>query len=179
MKIIIKSVEGGWETERRIELPEDESLVKSILRSVKRKMDELGKPTSEDAGKEKKSEQEQDVPVPPGESIEKREDMEPPAARTVFERPKYRGFILYRCKTCGKVYATNERKPVSNVVCKQCGNEVELNDMVVAELRCPGCGKEWKYQTNVEDADVACRCIACGTEMRAEWSAKKRRYMTK
>ena len=37
MEIIIKSQENGWETERRLELPEDEGLVKTILRSVKRR----------------------------------------------------------------------------------------------------------------------------------------------
>ena len=36
MLIIIKSVEAGWETERQIELPENEGLVKAILRSVKK-----------------------------------------------------------------------------------------------------------------------------------------------
>lgn len=38
MEIIIRSRENGWETERRIELPEDAGLVKSILRSVKRRV---------------------------------------------------------------------------------------------------------------------------------------------
>ena len=38
MLIIIKSWENGWETERRMELPEDDGLVKSILRSVKRRV---------------------------------------------------------------------------------------------------------------------------------------------
>ena len=39
MEIIIRSRENGWETERRMELPEDAGLVKSILRSVKRRVD--------------------------------------------------------------------------------------------------------------------------------------------
>lgn len=38
MEIIIRSRENGWETERRMELPEDDGLVKSILRSVKRRV---------------------------------------------------------------------------------------------------------------------------------------------
>lgn len=37
MKIIIKSIESGWDTERVVELPEDEGLVKAILRAVKRR----------------------------------------------------------------------------------------------------------------------------------------------
>ena len=37
MTIYIKSEENGWEVERQIELPNDEKLVKSILRSVKRR----------------------------------------------------------------------------------------------------------------------------------------------
>lgn len=34
MEIIIRSRENGWETERRLELPEDVGLVKSILRTL-------------------------------------------------------------------------------------------------------------------------------------------------
>lgn len=34
MEIIIRSRENGWETERRLELPEDAGLVKSILRTL-------------------------------------------------------------------------------------------------------------------------------------------------
>ena len=39
MLIYIKSGEAGWEVERQIELPDDEKLVRSILRSVKRRLD--------------------------------------------------------------------------------------------------------------------------------------------
>lgn len=35
MTIYIKSKEKGWEVERRIDLPDDEKLVRSIMRSVK------------------------------------------------------------------------------------------------------------------------------------------------
>lgn len=39
MLIYIKSEEAGWETERQIELPDDEKLVRAILRSVKRHLE--------------------------------------------------------------------------------------------------------------------------------------------
>lgn len=39
MEITIKSRENGWETERKMELPDDEKLVRAILRSVKRHTD--------------------------------------------------------------------------------------------------------------------------------------------
>ncbi len=39
MLIYIKSGEAGWETERQIELPDDEKLVRAILRSVKRHLE--------------------------------------------------------------------------------------------------------------------------------------------
>ena len=38
MEIIIRSLENGWETVRRMELPEDDGLVTSIIRSVKRRV---------------------------------------------------------------------------------------------------------------------------------------------
>ena len=39
MLIYIKSGEAGWETERKMELTDDEKLVRAILRSVKRHTD--------------------------------------------------------------------------------------------------------------------------------------------
>ena len=42
MLIYIKSGEAGWETERQIELPDDEKLVRAILRSVKRHLEPAG-----------------------------------------------------------------------------------------------------------------------------------------
>ena len=39
MLIYIKSGEAGWETKRQIELPDDEKLVRAILRSVKRHLE--------------------------------------------------------------------------------------------------------------------------------------------
>ena len=47
MLICIKSRENGWETERKMELPDDEKLVRAILRSVKRHTDP---PTAEGGG---------------------------------------------------------------------------------------------------------------------------------
>ena len=38
MTIYIKSEENGWEVERQIDLPDDEKLVRSIVRSIKYRM---------------------------------------------------------------------------------------------------------------------------------------------
>ena len=38
MTIYIKSEENGWEVERQIDLPDDEKLVRSIMRSIKNRM---------------------------------------------------------------------------------------------------------------------------------------------
>lgn len=176
MLIIIKSVEAGWETERQIELPENEGLVKAILRSVKK----CGQSRAAESVKEVEAANESSHldPGPPATPADKAPEVVP-LERTVFKEPKYRGFILYRCQVCGKAYAINAHDPVSSVECKGCGSKVNLHDVVVAELQCPQCGRVWKYQTNEVGADVFVGCIQCGTKMHGEWNAKCRRYVTK
>lgn len=178
MLIIIKSVEAGWETERRIELPDDEGLVKVILRSVKRRRQSGTPESAAEVEREDASESEQ----PASAILEKPVDEPPdviPLERTVFEEPKYRGFIYYHCDLCGKDYAINAHEPVSSVECKGCRSKVALRDMVVAELTCPKCGRAWRYKTNAVSADIKIGCINCGEAMKAEWNAKCRKYVTK
>ena len=59
MEIIIRSRENGWETERRLELPEDAGLVKSILRT-------LGDPAKRNALWGEEEQRNERVFAPPG-----------------------------------------------------------------------------------------------------------------
>lgn len=166
MEIIIKSVENGWESQRRIELPEDEGLVKSILRIVKRRTT-----TPELEGEV--AEEQVDEKTPAGSDATREE---PPAERTTFETG-WRGFLILTCKACGKDYVINAKEPMKETDCKACGHVTALEEMAPVEMYCPDCGRTWRYKTNSERAEVSDRCIQCGEPMVSEWNSKLRRYM--
>ena len=154
MKIIIKSVESGWETERVVELPEDEGLVKAILRAVKRRT---------------QPEVSAQPPASPPEL--------PKAADGPDQGTGYKGFLLLECPGCGAVSATNARQPITEFACRRCGQTTNLGNLAVLEMACPSCGKTWGYRTNIEEPEIVHACIACGGEMTSRWDKDKHRYV--
>lgn len=160
MEITIKSRENGWETERKMELPDDEKLVRSILRSVKRRLDP---PKAAGGGIEEKAE--------PSPAAPAQETKEPEAEEG------YRGFLLVKCQNCGKIYAYNARSETTESVCRDCGHTTPLRMLAQALFDCPKCGTKWTYKTNLLGAEATCRCIQCGTEMRARWHKNLRKYV--
>lgn len=162
MLIHIMTTEKGWDTERHIEVPDNDKLLQALLRTVKR---------YENAGGGVAANQ------PPAETPPA-DEAAPLAAPdgTAFEEPSYRGFLLIRCEACGKVCAYNAREETREFTCRDCGHVTPLRDMAVAELRCPDCKKSWVYKTNLTDAEVFNRCVACGADMRSRWSTKLKRY---
>lgn len=172
MEIIIKSRENGWETERRMELPEDDGLVKSILRSVKRR-------SSPPANAEEGVIEDQDPKETVLQKLSAVEDKGPAEdVRTVFETGA-KGFLLIRCVSCGKEYSFNAKEPLKKSVCRACGTVTQLDELAIAELRCPACGRTWKYRTNSEEPEITCRCIQCGVRMTSRWNGKLKRYLPK
>lgn len=177
MHLYIKTVENGWETERSMELPDDDKLLKSLLRTVKRFTTPQTAAVAEGNTTEDLLE-----PRPASEIFADLELVLPKPkskseVRTTFERQKYYGFLLVQCAGCRKTAATCARKPIDTFHCNGCGHDTSLDMLALAEFSCPGCGKEWKYKTNSEDADLVCQCVQCGTEMRARWKPKQRRYI--
>lgn len=156
MKIIIKSVESGWDTERVMELPEDEALVKSILRAVKRRT------------QPKASAQPPETPPKPPKVVE-----------GAGHEEGYKGFLLLECPGCGEVRAFNPKQPVKELVCRKCGQATELEHLAVLEMACHSCGKTWGYRTNIEEPEIVHACIACGGEMTSRWDKEKHRYVPK
>ena len=174
MEIIIRSRENGWETERRMELPEDDGLVKSILRSVKRRTN----PPTNAGGVIENQVEEQPVAETPDTATGQTTAADPPAhvERTTFETG-YRGFLILDCEGCGAEYIINARQPTEESVCRVCGHVTRLEELRPAEMRCPGCGKTWRYKTNSEEAEVTARCNQCGETMTARWNGRLRRYL--
>lgn len=170
MEITIKSRENGWETERKVELPDDEKLVKAIIRSVKRHTDPpkaagggIDPVIREEAGES-------------GTTAEQPEET-PKVPETGRSEQGYRGFLLVRCGGCGRVYAYNAREEATESTCRECGHVTPLQMLAQASFKCPSCKETWNYKTNLVEADATCRCILCGAEMHARWHKKLRKYI--
>lgn len=169
MLIQIKAKEKGWDTLRQIELPDDDKLLRALLRTVKRYENSGGGVTENCDTPAELAADPEPAPVPDPEP-------DPAAGRTVFEHG-FRGFLLIRCPGCGKEYSVNAREPIQSSMCRSCGRETALEELAVAEFTCPDCGRAWRYRTNSEEPDVTTRCIKCGAQMVSEWNSKLRRYM--
>lgn len=167
MEITIKSRENGWETERKMELPDDEKLLRAILRSVKRHTDP---PKAAGGGADPMIQKEAEAKEEPAEDLQQT----PEAGRS---EQGYRGFLLVRCGGCGRVYAYNARDGATESTCRECGHVTPLQMLAQASFECPSCKETWNYKTNLVEADATCRCILCGTEMRARWHKKLRKYI--
>ncbi len=82
-----------------------------------------------------------------------------------------------KCQNCGKIYAYNARSETTESVCRDCGHTTPLRMLAQALFDCPKCGTKWTYKTNLLGAEATCRCIQCGTEMRARWHKNLRKYV--
>ena len=158
MEIIIRSRENGWETQGGRDLREEGGRVKPILGSVKKRTSPPAQAGGTDKGQ------------PPADAHEGQPDP------VVFETG-YKGFLILSCAGCGKTYTVNAREPVHETVCNACGHVTELEEMAAVEMRCPECGRLWRYRTNSEEPEVTARCIRCGREMTSCWDKKLRRYL--
>ena len=90
---------------------------------------------------------------------------------------EYKGFLIVRCTKCGRERSFNSRAGTSEHRCIACRGLTRLKDMVEVQVRCPACGKEWRYKTNSTQAEVCTCCVNCGTEMTAVWNPTARKYI--
>ena len=170
MTIYIKSEENGWEVERQIDLPDDVKLVRSIMRSVKNHTS----PPKAGGGTEMK---EPEARTEPEEAPPETPKGGAPEGG-VPEEAGYRGFLLVKCEGCGDTFAFNAKKEIRQFTCRECGRTTPLPSMAKVLFECPGCGRHWTYQTNLEDAEVTNKCLDCGTAMVARWDKKLKKYHT-
>lgn len=90
----------------------------------------------------------------------------------------YRGFLIVRCERCGRTRTFRSREGTDGHRCNECRWLTKLRDLVVVEMQCPVCGKGWHYKTNSTRSTVTACCVACGTEMTADWNPFRNRYVT-
>lgn len=156
----------GWHVERSISCRDDMGLVNEILERVDRVEEDVVARTEESYPQEAEEDQ--------APEEENQED-------TGSERTKeggVRGFALCFCGKCGRTIAMNLKKPVERVVCKECGEEIELSSTAPVLCHCETCGRDWTYVTNSTQSEVSVKCIQCKTRMVARWNKKLKKYIT-
>lgn len=89
---------------------------------------------------------------------------------------KYKGFMLIKCKHCGKLKGMCAKTPIDTYTCS-CGGKTPIQDMVPVVAKCE-CGKNWLYRTNADDQMLEINCLECGSPIDLEWNSHKGIYDT-
>lgn len=92
------------------------------------------------------------------------------------EPEEYRGFLLIKCKHCGKIKGFCAKTPISEFTCS-CGGKTELYGLKPAHLHCK-CGSSWKYKTNITDETFEYNCLNCGSPVDLELNSRRNTYVT-
>lgn len=92
------------------------------------------------------------------------------------EPEEYRGFLLIKCKHCGKLKGFCAKTPISEFAC-DCGGKTELYGLKAAHLHCK-CGSNWTYKTNVTDEAFDYNCLNCGSPIDLELNSRRNTYVT-
>lgn len=88
----------------------------------------------------------------------------------------YKGFLLIKCRKCGKLKAFCAKTPIGSYIC-DCGGTTPIQNLVSATAACE-CGKIWRYRTNADDQTIEVRCIACGSPIDLVWNDRRGKYVT-
>jgi mRNA-degrading endonuclease toxin of MazEF toxin-antitoxin module len=92
------------------------------------------------------------------------------------EPEEYRGFLLIKCKHCGKLKGFCAKNGITEYTC-ECGEKTELHDLKPAFLRCK-CGGNYKYKTNVTDERFDYNCLNCGSPVDMGLNSRRNTYVT-
>jgi hypothetical protein len=92
------------------------------------------------------------------------------------EPEEYRGFLLIKCKHCGKLKGFCAKNNITEYTC-DCGEKTELHDLKPAFLKCK-CGGDYKYKTNATDERFEYNCLSCGSPVDMELNSRRNTYVT-
>ena len=135
---------------------EDEKIMKLLVRAIKAVMD-----YREETPKQKKSPKSKAIQPAPLPEQEKKPD-------------GYKGFLLIRCRHCGKIKAFCTKVPTTEYFCKECGRTTPLDRMIPAYVRCEKCGSRYKYRSNIDTGEsVSISCLQCSAPIDLEFNKKK------
>lgn len=105
-----------------------------------------------------------------------REERREPEGQQEYEPEEYKGFLLIKCKHCGKLKGFCAKTPIREFSC-ECGGKTELHDLKMAHLHCK-CGSYWKYKTNVTEEKIEYNCLNCGSPVDMELNSRRNTYVT-
>ena len=88
----------------------------------------------------------------------------------------YRGFLLMRCRECGKLRGFHAKVPITEYRC-ECGGVTPVANLRPLHLRCK-CGKHFMYRTNVVEDTLTYGCLACGAPVDLKYNPKSDSYET-
>lgn len=105
-----------------------------------------------------------------------REERREPEGQQEHEPEEYKGFLLIKCKHCGKLKGFCAKTPIREFSC-ECGGKTELHGLKMAHLHCK-CGSHWKYKTNVTEEKIEYNCLNCGSPVDMELNSRRNTYVT-
>lgn len=105
-----------------------------------------------------------------------RTELEKPEGQQGCEPEEYKGFLLIKCKHCGKIKGFCAKTPIKEFSC-ECGGKTELHDLKMAHLHCK-CGSNWKYKTNVTEEKFEYNCLNCGSPVDMELNSRRNTFIT-
>ena len=91
-------------------------------------------------------------------------------------RRAYRGFLMIECQECGEVHAFCAKQEQTEYRCK-CGGVTRLENLIPMYLKC-GCGKEYKYLTNLSREEYTHECLNCKALVRMTMNKRGTAYVT-
>ena len=91
-------------------------------------------------------------------------------------RKGYRGFLLLKCDSCGKIKGFYAKNPITQNRC-DCGYNTDLNDLIPVFMDCK-CGKTYKYLTNITDDIIEHNCMECGSPVDMRLNKRRTAYVT-
>lgn len=93
------------------------------------------------------------------------------------EPEEYRGFLLIKCPVCGKLRGFCAKQPITSSICRECGHDIKLHDLLPVHLKCK-CGSDFTYKTNVTEPTFDYPCLKCGSPVDLELNRRGTAYVT-
>lgn len=92
---------------------------------------------------------------------------------------EYSGFLIVKCKHCGKFKAFCSKEKMNKYICSECNTVTEFTEPFrKLYLNCK-CGRQFFYLTNIKENNMfEINCLSCGAPAPIKYNSKKNIYET-
>lgn len=112
------------------------------------------------------------------EKINPVEDMNVPGQNETAEL-EYNGFLIVKCKHCGRLKAFCSKEKMNKYVCSECNTVTEFTEHFRKLYLTCKCGRQFFYLTNIKDKNMfEINCLSCGAPAPIRYNSKKDIYET-